>query len=100
MPSWAAMRRWLLACSVGLFACSGTDESGVDEDSGADADAITLDSGSGDATDASDAKTDASDAKAEVGTDAGPFDPSTWKPTGKGLWIWRHRSHRHCPSRA
>jgi len=79
------MRVLFLVPIVGLLACSGTDDASPEElgDVGADADAIAFDSSS----DASDAKSDGSDAKPEVATDAG-FDPSTWKPSGKGLWIW------------
>jgi hypothetical protein len=96
---------WLLFAPLAFAACSGSDGGAVDPGGDAIADAADdatsdvasdaeLDGASdtGGTTDAkADAKADAvSDAAdASDASDAGAtFDPHTWKPTGKGLWIW------------
>lgn len=97
------MRRLFPAFAPGLLvvlgACGGSSEEGgelADAASDVASDASSGDGHPDDATsdDAPDANADgASDGRTDAGDgggDAAPaaFDPSTWAPKGKGLWIW------------
>lgn len=83
------MRRFCVVLTAVMCGCSGADESAVIEDSGgADGQSdspradIEVDAG-----EVSNPKPDAAPEVADTAVDA-PFDPSTWKPSSKGLWIW------------
>ena len=90
---------FFFACST--LACSGSSDDAAPIDDGATldgADGNLVDSGGdqgtttsdvgGDGDASPDATPDAPGGDSKPPVDAGPFDPSKWIPTGKGLWIW------------
>ena len=69
----------------------GSSESGGGDVAPLDDSFVVVDSSSLDDTRADDtgkAKDALVDTKPPVDAPTGPFDPRTWSPTGKGLWIW------------